>query len=71
VEPSNLGILGEALAVVTEPVIASGGARDVADLTALRDLERDGRHLQGVVFGREITEGRFTIEQAEAILAEE
>ncbi|MCJ7726432.1 MAG: HisA/HisF-related TIM barrel protein [Acidimicrobiia bacterium] len=70
VERSNLGILGEALAVVTEPVIASGGARDIADLTSLRDLCRDQRCLAGVVVGREITEGRFTIEEAKALLAE-
>ena len=47
VEPSNLGILAETLAVVTEPVIASGGARDIADLTSLRDLCRDERCLAG------------------------
>jgi len=69
VEPSNLGILGSALEIVSEPVIASGGARDVADLASLRDLEHSGRKLQGVIVGREITEGRFTIEQAKEILA--
>ena len=68
VEKSNLGHLGAALRIVQEPVIASGGARDIADLTALRDLEMDGRKLQGVVVGREITEGRFTIEEAEGLL---
>ena len=68
VEPSNLGILSEALQVVTEPVIASGGARDLADLTSLRDLEREGRKLQGVVVGREITEGRFGIADAKALI---
>ena len=59
-----------ALRIVSEPVIASGGARDMADLTALRDLEVDGRSLQGVVVGREITEGRFTIEEAQALLGD-
>jgi phosphoribosylformimino-5-aminoimidazole carboxamide ribotide isomerase len=68
VEPSNLGILAAALQVVTEPVIASGGARDIADLISLRDLERNGRRLQGVVAGREITEGRFTLDEARALL---
>ena len=70
VEPSNLGILSETLSVVSEPVIAAGGARDIADLTSLRDLCRDERCLAGVVVGREITEGRFTIEAAKALLAE-
>jgi phosphoribosylformimino-5-aminoimidazole carboxamide ribotide isomerase len=69
-EPSNLGILGEALEVVSEPVIASGGARDLADLTSLRDLERDGRKLRGLIVGREVTEGRFTLDQAQEILDE-
>jgi phosphoribosylformimino-5-aminoimidazole carboxamide ribotide isomerase len=68
-EPSNLGILGAALQVVSEPVIASGGARDLKDLIALRDLEREGRRLQGIVVGREITEGRFTIEEARVLVS--
>jgi len=71
VERSNLGILAEALEVVTEPVIASGGARDIADLTSLRDLEAADRSLQGVVVGREITEGRFTVEEAKALLGDD
>lgn len=69
-EPSNLGILGSALRIVTEPVIASGGARDVDDLAGLRDLEVDGRSLAGVVVGREVTEGRFSLEEARASLVE-
>jgi len=56
---------------VTEPVIASGGARDIADLTSLRDLEAADRSLQGVVVGREITEGRFTVEEAKALLGDD
>ncbi|MCB2222579.1 MAG: nitronate monooxygenase [Actinobacteria bacterium] len=70
VEPTNLGLLRATLAVVEEPVIASGGARDVADLTSLRDLVHEGRRLQGVVVGREVTEGRFSIEEARALLGE-
>ncbi len=68
VEQSNLGILRRALGFVAEPVIASGGARDMDDLKALLDLESEGRQLAGVVVGREITEGRFTMEDANAIL---
>lgn len=63
-EQSNLGILRRALGMVTEPVIAAGGARDMDDLRSLIALDADGRHLGGVVVGREITEGRFTMEQA-------
>lgn len=68
VEPSNLGILRRALEIVDEPVVASGGARDIADLLSLRAVEVDGKRLAGVVVGREITEGRFTIEQARQVL---
>jgi phosphoribosylformimino-5-aminoimidazole carboxamide ribonucleotide (ProFAR) isomerase len=67
-EPSNLGILAEALTVAEEPVIASGGARDLKDLAGLRDLEAGGRRLDGVIVGREITEGRFTVEEAQALI---
>jgi phosphoribosylformimino-5-aminoimidazole carboxamide ribotide isomerase len=67
VEPSNLGILRRALEIVDEPVIASGGARDLADLQSLRALELDGKRLHGVVVGREITEGRFTMDEARRV----
>jgi phosphoribosylformimino-5-aminoimidazole carboxamide ribonucleotide (ProFAR) isomerase len=63
---TNLGILRRAIGFVAESVIASGGARDIDDLNALVDLETDGRRLGGIVVGREITEGRFTMEQARA-----
>lgn len=67
-EQSNLGILRRALGMVPEPIIAGGGARDLEDLQNLVDLDNDGRRLGGVVFGREITEGRFTMEQARTML---
>jgi len=63
---TNLGILRRAIGFVAESVIASGGARDIDDLNALVDLETDGRRLGGIVVGREITEGRFTMKQARA-----
>ncbi len=69
VEPSNLGILRRALEIVDEPVIAAGGARDEADLRALASMETGGRKLRGVVVGREVTEGRFTLERAREILS--
>lgn len=67
-EQSNLGILRHAIATVHEPVLAGGGARDLDDLRHLVELEADGKRLGGVVVGREITEGRFTMEQARALL---
>jgi phosphoribosylformimino-5-aminoimidazole carboxamide ribotide isomerase len=68
-EATNMDMLRMALELVTEPVVASGGARDLDDLRALRDLEVDGRRLAGVVVGREVTEGRFTVEEAKGLLA--
>jgi phosphoribosylformimino-5-aminoimidazole carboxamide ribonucleotide (ProFAR) isomerase len=62
--PSNYGILRRALSLADEPVIAAGGAKDMADLRSLATLEESGRRLDGVIVGREITEGRFTMEEA-------
>lgn len=68
VEQANLGILQRALGMVSEPIVASGGARDMEDLVSLVGLEADGRRLDGVVVGREISEGRFTMKEARAAL---
>ncbi len=68
-DPPNFQILAEALAIIEEPVIASGGVRDLEDLRRLVALESAGRRLSGVVVGREVTAGRFTIEEAHEVLA--
>ncbi len=68
-EPPNLQILAEAMAIVEEPVIASGGVRDLEDLRQLVQLQSGGRRLGGVIVGREVTVGRFTIEEAKEVLA--
>lgn len=68
-DPPNLQILAEALATVEEPVIASGGVRDLEDLRKLMLLETAGRTLAGVVVGREVTAGRFTVEEAKQVIA--
>jgi len=68
-EPPNLQILAEALAIVEEPVIASGGVRDLEDLRKLVLLETEGRSLGGLVVGREVTAGRFTVEEAKQVMA--
>lgn len=70
-EPANLEILSEALATVDEPVVAAGGARDVEDLHKLLDLSVNGRTLSGLVVGREVTEGRFTLKEARQIIESE
>lgn len=68
-DPPNYQIMAEALATVEEPVIASGGVRDLEDLRKLMLLETSGRSLSGVVVGREVTAGRFTVEEAKQAIA--
>ncbi len=65
----NLEILASALATVEEPVIASGGVRNLDDLRMLVRLEAAGRHPAGVIVGREVTAGRFTVEEAKQVIA--
>ena len=67
-EPPNYEALDHAVSIVDEPVVAAGGVRDLGDLARLRDFEVDGKRLGGVVVGREVTAGRFTIEEAVAML---
>lgn len=66
--PPNFGVLQTALELADEPVIASGGVRHLADLEELRNLTVGGKRLGGVVVGREVTEGRFTVEEAKELL---
>lgn len=68
-EPPNYDNLRQALEVVAEPVIAAGGVRNLDDLRELLALEAAGRRLGGVVVGREVTEGRFTMDAAAALVA--
>ncbi len=68
-EAPNLGILAEALAAVEDPVIASGGVRNLDDLRLISQLEASGRTIAGMVVGREVTAGRFTITEAKEVLA--
>ncbi len=68
-EAPDLEILRTALEYVDEPVIASGGVRHLDDLRMLTSIEVDGRSLAGLVVGREVTEGRFTVGEAKAVLS--
>ncbi len=70
VEPPDLHILSVALRTVSDPVIASGGVRHLDDLRALLALSVAGRTLAGVIVGREVTHGRFNIEEAKQVIAE-
>lgn len=66
-EPPNYDALRLALAIVDEPVIAAGGVRNLDDLRLLTTLEADGKRLGGVIVGREVTAGRFSIEEAASL----
>jgi phosphoribosylformimino-5-aminoimidazole carboxamide ribotide isomerase len=48
------------------PLIASGGVGTLDDIRRLAWLQGGGRHLAGVVVGRAIYEGRFTVPEAVA-----
>lgn len=67
-EPPNFEALTRTLSIVDEPVIAAGGVRNTEDLLELKALESNGRQLNGVVVGREVTAGRFTVEEAAALV---
>ncbi|HEY7564043.1 MAG TPA: HisA/HisF-related TIM barrel protein [Acidimicrobiia bacterium] len=67
-EPPGFAMLAEALSTVEEPVIASGGVRDLNDLATLRRLQVRARRLAGVIVGREVTAGRFTIAEARKVV---
>ena len=50
-------------------VIASGGVGSLADLRALAGLVAGGRRLAGVIVGRALYEGRFSVQEAIAACA--
>ncbi len=68
-EPPNLEILRTALEYIDEPIIASGGVRNLDDIRMLTSIRVEGRSLAGLVVGQEITEGRFTVAEAKEVLS--
>lgn len=64
--PPDLDALAHAMETVDEPIVAAGGVRHLRDLDDLHTLRVGGRQLDGVVVGREVTEGRFTVAEAKA-----
>ncbi len=68
--PPDLAALRHAVATVDEPIVAAGGVRHLSDLDQLHSLQVDGKRLEGVVVGREVTEGRFTMAEAAAHVAD-
>ena len=67
-EGPDLALYRELLAAVPTPVIASGGVGTVDHLRAIADLEVAGRRLAGVIVGRALYDGAFTVEAAIAAL---
>ena len=63
---SDLDGLGALLALTELPVIASGGVGSLDDLRDLAAVEVDGRTLAGVIVGKALVEGRFSVEEAVA-----
>ena len=70
----DLAGMGALLALTPLPVIASGGVGTLDDLRRLAGLGVDGpgghrRWLAGVIVGKALVEGRFTVEEAVAACA--
>jgi phosphoribosylformimino-5-aminoimidazole carboxamide ribotide isomerase len=65
----DLELYAELLAHTDVPVVASGGVGSLADIAALRDLHRHGRSLEGVIVGRALYDGAFSLEDALEVAA--
>lgn len=63
----NLALLGEVCERTERPVIASGGVSTLDDLRALATLE--GAGVEGVIAGKALYAGAFTVAEALAVLA--
>ena len=58
----------ELLAATSVPIVASGGVGTLDHLRQLAAIEAGGRTLDGVIVGKAIYEGAFTVEEALAAL---
>jgi len=67
-EPPNIDALRLATSLVSEEVIAAGGVRDLDDIRALLKIKGDNNRIAGLIVGREVTSGRFTVEDAQALM---
>jgi phosphoribosylanthranilate isomerase len=63
----NLQLLRDVCAATDRPVVASGGVTELADLAALVGLAPEG--VEGAIIGTALYEGRFTLEDALALVA--
>jgi phosphoribosylanthranilate isomerase len=62
----NLQLLRDVCAATKAPIIASGGVSTLDDLRALTELETDG--VEGVITGKAIYAGAFTVQEALAAI---
>jgi phosphoribosylformimino-5-aminoimidazole carboxamide ribotide isomerase len=65
----DLAQFAAVVASTAVPVIASGGVGGVADIEALARLEAGGRRLAGVIVGKALHDGLFTVGQGVAACA--
>ncbi|HEY9392202.1 MAG TPA: bifunctional 1-(5-phosphoribosyl)-5-((5-phosphoribosylamino)methylideneamino)imidazole-4-carboxamide isomerase/phosphoribosylanthranilate isomerase PriA [Mycobacteriales bacterium] len=63
----NLELLRSVCAATDRPVVASGGVSSLADLRALAELTGEG--VEGVIVGKALYAGAFTLPEALAVLA--
>jgi phosphoribosylformimino-5-aminoimidazole carboxamide ribotide isomerase len=62
----NLALFAEAARVAAIPIVASGGVATLDDIRALSRLFATG--VAGVIIGRALYEGRFTLNAAQALI---
>ena len=60
----DVGLLQDVLGTTALPVIASGGVGTLDHLSALADLAVGGTRLEGVIVGRALYEGSFSVDDA-------
>ena len=65
----DLDVYRELLSSAEMPVVASGGVGSLDHLVALAALSVDGRHVAGVIVGRALYEGAFSLSEARAAVS--
>lgn len=67
-ESPNFEALRIATSLVDEDVIAAGGVRDLDDVRELLKIKEHDKRIAGLIVGREVTSGRFSVEDAQALM---
>lgn len=68
-EGPDVGLYRSLLAATDCPIVASGGVGSLDHIAALAALEVAGKRLDGVIVGRALYDGAFTLSQALAVAA--